>query len=442
VTAAPDGTAAPAMGHLAGLLGGVAVALRPALDLYLDLHRHPELSGQEERTARQVGTALAGSGFEVTHGVGGHGVVASLSNGDGPVVWLRAELDALPIRERTGLPYASTAVAVGPDGDRRPVMHACGHDMHLAALCATAEVLARARDRWRGTVIAVGQPAEETLTGAAAMLSDGLYTRWRRPDAVLAQHIGPLLAGLVAHSPGVATAASRALEITVSGRGGHAGYPQAALNPIPVAAAIVTRLTELFPARRSTTDEVVLTVGAIHAGARENVIADRATLLLTLRGFAGDALDRAVATIAAEVTRIGSAAGCPAPPEVTVTSAAPAGYNDPRTAQTVWWAHVATFGPAGVLAVPPSTATDDFALYRVGPGGEPVPTAFWAVGSVPRAAWERAAGTSVAEKVTDLPFNHSPRFAPDPVLTLRTATAALVAAAGSVLAGPAGDVGG
>jgi hippurate hydrolase len=427
------------MGRLTGLLGGVGAALRPTLALYVDLHRHPELSGQEERTAGKVGAALAGSGFAVTHRVGGHGVVGALHNGEGPVVSLRAELDALPVRERTGLPYASAAIAVGPDGDRQPVMHACGHDMHLAALCAAAAVLSRARDRWRGTVIAVGQPAEETLTGAAAMLSDGLYTRWSRPDAVLAQHIGPFPVGWVAHSPGPATAGSRALKVRVSGRGGHAGFPDAALNPIPVAAAIVTHLTDLFPARRYTKDGVFLTVGAIHAGARENVIADQATLLLTVRSLASDALDRAVAVIGEEVTRIGSAAGCATAPEITVTSGAPPGHNDPRTARNVREAHVAAFGATRVLTIPPSTATDDFALYGAGSGAEPVPTAYWAVGSVSTSDWERAAGTGIAEKLAALPVNHSPRFAPDPVHTLRASTVALVAAAWSRLAGPADE---
>ena len=424
----------PAGPRLRQLLAGVPAALTPMLELYVDLHRRPELSGQEERTAGRVGAALAGAGFAVTHRVGGHGVVGVLRNGEGPVVLLRAELDALPIREHTGVPYASTATAVAPDGRHRPVMHACGHDMHLAALCATALVLSDARDRWRGTVIAVGQPAEEALTGAAAMLSDGLYSRWGRPDAALAQHVGLLPAGWVGHTTGLTTAGSRALKITVSGRGGHVGYPEIALNPIPVAAAVVTRLTELFPARRHTTDDVFLTVGAMHAGDRENVITDRATLRLTLRSLAEAPLDRAVATVSEEVTRICSRAGCPNPPGISVTSSTPPGHNDPWTATRVRDAHVAALGAGRVLSIPPSGATDDFALYRAGSGDDPVPTAYWAIGSVSKSAWEKAPGATIAEKLVHLPVNHSPRFAPEPVRTLRTSTIALLAGAWSLLA--------
>jgi amidohydrolase len=426
----------PAAARLRHLLAGVPAALTPMLELYVELHRRPELSGQEERTARQIGAALTRYGFAVTHRVGGHGVVGVLRNDEGPVVLLRAELDALPIREGTGVPYASTATVVGPDGHRRPVMHACGHDMHLAALCATAMVLSHARDRWRGTVIAVGQPAEETLTGAAAMLSDGLYRRWGRPDAALAQHVGPLPAGLVGHSTGLTTAGSRALKITVPGRGGHAGYPDIALNPIPVAAAIVTRLTELFPARRHTTDDVSLTVGALHAGDRENVITDRATLRLTLRSLAEAPLDRAVATVGDEVTRICSAAGCPTRPEISVMSGTPPGHNDPWTATRVRDAHVAALGATRVLSIPPSGATDDFALYRAGTEDDPVPTAYWATGSVSKSAWEQTPGATIAEKLAHLPVNHSPQFAPEPVRTLRTSTIALLAGAWSLLAAP------
>ena len=348
------------------------------LGLYLDLHRDPELSGQEERTAARVGAALERAGFAVTSRVGGHGVVGRLRNCDGPVVLLRAELDALPVRERTGLPYASTG----------PAMHACGHDLHLAALCGAATALARSRDRWRGTVLAVGQPAEETLTGAAAMLADGLYTRWGRPDAALAQHLGPFPAGWVAHAAGTVTAGSVWLAVTVFGRGGHAGLPGSASNPIPVAAAIVTRLVGLFPPDPSTSDGVVLTIGAVRAGERANVVADRATLQLTLRCLDPAALDRAVATVDATVREVCAAAGSPAEPEVVVTTRSAPGINEPRTADRVRAAHVRTFGAARVLPAPPSMATEDFPLFGA---GSTVPTVYWGVGSVSAAAWTRAA---------------------------------------------------
>lgn len=434
MTAVPDPLRPPP--EVRRLLGEVKAVLPRALERYLDLHRHPELSGHEERTAARVGAALAGAGLDVTYAVGGHGLVGVIRNGVGPVVLLRAELDALPVREETGLPYASTATAAGPAGEPAPIMHACGHDLHLAALCATADVLARARDGWRGTVLAVGQPAEETLSGAAAMLADGLYTRWERPDAALAQHVSPMPAGFVGHSVGPPTAGSRTVRIRVPGRGGHAGYPGAALNPIPVAAAIVTRLGERFahPGR----DGVLLTIGALHAGTRENIVPDEAVLLLTLRGFGPAPLDRAVGLVRAEVTALCAAAGCPSPPDIAVTAACPPGRNDPSTAQRVRDGHRTALGGSRVLSIPPSPATDDFALLRTGPpAGPPVPTVYWATGSVSKAAWARAPGTGWAEKLAGLPVNHSPRFAPDPVRTLHTATVALLAGAWSVLAGSA-----
>ncbi|WP_203993717.1 amidohydrolase [Virgisporangium aurantiacum] len=390
------------------------------LELYVDLHRHPELSGAEERTAARVGGALDRAGFAVTSRVGGHGVVGRLRNGDGPVVLLRAELDALPVRERTGLPYASTG----------PAMHACGHDLHLAALCGAAEALSRSRDRWRGTVVAVGQPAEETLTGAAAMLADGLYTRWGRPDAALAQHLGPFPAGWVAHARDTVTAGSAWLAVTVFGRGGHAGLPGAVSNPIPVAAAIVTRLGELFPAEPSTSDGVVLTIGAVRAGDRANVVADRATIRLTVRSLDSAALDRAVATVDAAVREICAAAGSPAEPEIVVTTRSAPGVNEPLAAERVRAAHVATFGAARVLPVPPSMATEDFPLFGA---DATVPTVYWAVGSVSAAAWTRAPGADFVEKLRSVPVNHSPEFAPDPVPTLRTATTAMLAGARALL---------
>jgi amidohydrolase len=406
---------------------GLAALELSILELYLDLHRYPELSGLEERTAGRVGSTLERAGFAVTPRVGGHGVVGRLSNGEGPVVLLRAELDALPVPERTGLAYASTT----------PVMHACGHDLHLAALCGAAEVLSQSRDQWRGTVIAVGQPAEETLTGAAAMLADGLYTRWGRPDAALAQHVGPFPAGLVAHTESAFTAGSIELEVQVFGRGGNPGQPDAAFNPIPVAAAIVTRLTELFPGRPHAPELVLLTIGAIRAGVRANIVPDRATLLITLRSLDPGALGRAAFTVQTVVAEVGSAAGGPRAPEVGVTARSSPGVNDAGTAGRVRAAHERTFGTGRVLSIPPSWSTEDFPLFGAagsGPGrAGPVPIAYWSVGSVSATAWGRAPGTSIVDKLAAVPVNHSSQFAPDPVPTLRTATAALVAGARAVL---------
>ena len=376
--------------HLRFLLTGVEATRTPMLDLYADLHQHPELSGMEERTAATVGAALAHAGMVVTPRVGGHGVVGLLHNGVGPTVMLRAELDALPMLERTGLGYASEE-----SHDGVPVMHACGHDLHLAALCGAVEVLAAARSRWCGTVIAVGQPAAETLKGAADMLADGLFYRFGWPNVVLAQHIAAFPAGCVAHPSGPATAGGVTLEITVPGN-----------DPVP----IVTRLSGLFHS-----DHVALTVGPIRA------VADRDMVISAgLRSLSTAALDHAVGVVLAEVRD-----HCV---DFALTADTPAGDNDPWTAARVRGAHLATFGESRVLGIAPALAAEDFALY----GACGVPTAYWTVGCVSPRVWTAAQGCG-------LPVNHSPDFAPDPVPTLRTATAALVAAAWSALAAPRPD---
>ncbi|WP_069467686.1 amidohydrolase, partial [Actinacidiphila rubida] len=286
MTAEP-GTTTPSSAELPGL----ADVLGPAAELYLDVHRHPELSGVEARTAGRFAERLASDGYEVTRGVGGHGVVGVLRNGPGPVVLLRAELDALPVREDTGLPYASAVTAP------RPVMHACGHDMHLACLSGAAALLSRTASGWSGTLVVVGQPAEETLTGAAAMLADGLYRRFPAPGVVLAQHTVPLPAGMVAHGDGPVLAAGATVEVVLHGRGGHAGAPQLAVDPVVAAAALVLRLQTVVSRETGPGEPLVLTVGRLHAGGAGNVIPDRAELEVTLRAFAPETLDRALAAV-------------------------------------------------------------------------------------------------------------------------------------------------
>jgi hippurate hydrolase len=274
--------------------------LDDTLKLYFDLHQHPELSGAEKRTAARFADRLGECGLVVTTGIGGHGVLGVLRNGDGPVVLLRAELDALPIAEQTGLPYAADE-ALG-------AMHACGHDAHLACLTGASALLARHKDAWHGTLIVVGQPAEEELSGAAAMLADGLYELCGRPDVVLAQHLTPLPAGLIAHAPEAVTAASRQLEVHVHGRGGHAGLRGFAVDPVPVAAAIV-----LEAAGIGDRMPVVVTVGTIRAGSRPNVIPDVVTLGVSMRAPSTSVLDEAVAELARIADDHSNRAGCPRP---------------------------------------------------------------------------------------------------------------------------------
>jgi amidohydrolase len=399
----------------------VTPVLRPALELYLDLHRHPELAGAEARTAALVADRLHRAGYRVLTGIGGHGVAGVLRTGPGPVVLLRAELDALPVRERTGLPYASTDVVPDPrTGAPVPVMHACGHDAHLACLAGAAELLARDRG-WRGTLLVVGQPAEETLTGARAMLDDGLYDRVGVPDVVLAQHTAPLPAGMVAHGTGPVLAGSSALSLEIRGRGGHAALPHLLVNPIEVAATVVLRLRGLDP-------DVSVTVGALSSGARGNVVPDVATLEISLRGFSAAALDRAEGAVRRLANE--AAAGCPEPPRLTVLARSPVTVCDADATAPVRRAHAAAFGAARVATWPGSLATEDVAWFAAAGaslhGGTAIRLAHWMLGTASPAQWTHGAAA--------LPANHSSGYAPDPRGTLTTGIAALVLAARTHLA--------
>ncbi|MFJ6568544.1 amidohydrolase [Streptomyces sp. NPDC091292] len=402
-------------------LSGLADVLRPAVALYVDLHHRPELSGDEHRTAAELGKWLGDAGYEVTESVGGHGVVGVLRNGDGPRVMIRTELDALPLTERTGLPYASEG----------PVAHACGHDLHMAAAMGAASLLAgaRARDHWSGTLVVVGQPAEETLTGARAMLADGLYERFGRPDVVMAQHAVPLPAGMVAHGYGPVLAGSVGFEITVHGRGGHAGTPHLAVDPVLAASAAVLRLQGAVSRECAPGEQVVLNVGAFHAGTAGNLIPDRAELSVTVRALSDAALDRMTAAVERIVRAECAASGCPRDPEVRITSRSPVTHPDPEATARVRAAHTTLYGPERVSAWPPSLATEDFPLYGDAGtelhGHSGIPLAYWMLGTISPTTWSNTPGTP-AEKLAALPANHSPEFAPDVKTALPTGIRALV----------------
>ncbi|MFD8639423.1 amidohydrolase [Streptomyces zaomyceticus] len=398
-------------------LAAAGQAVRPALTLYLDVHRSPEVSGEERRTAALFADRLAALGLEVTRGIGGHGVAGVLRNGEGPRVYVRAELDALPLTERTGLPYASGNGA----------MHACGHDLHLAAAAGTADLLARTAADWRGTLVVLGQPAEETLTGARAMLEDGLYARFGRPDVVLAQHTAPLPAGMVAHGTpyGPLTAASSALDVVLHGRGGHAGTPHLAVDPVVTAAAVITRLQTIVSRESAPADQLTLTVGTLRAGTAVNVVPDTAELGIGLRALTDASLDRALAAVERIVRAECAASACPREPDLTNVSRTPALWGDPAATRAVRDAHTALHGPERVADWPPSMASEDFPLYGgagVALHGEnDVPLVYWMVGTASPRQWAAAAG--------DLPPNHSPLFAPDVRSALPAAITSLTAAA-------------
>ncbi|MGM1075177.1 amidohydrolase [Streptomyces sp. H28] len=423
-----DGGAAPPGAR--GLLDRAGDVLRPALALYLDLHAHPEPSGQEARTADRFARRLAAAGCEVTPGVGGHGVVGVLRNGDGPRVWLRAELDALPVRERSGLPYAS----------RTGVMHACGHDLHLAAAAGAADLLAALADDWRGTLVVVGQPAEETLDGAEGMLRDGLYERFGRPSVVLAQHAAPLLSGTVAHAapPGPPdapaapmTAAGAVLDVVLHGRGGHVATPHLAVNPVVTAAAVVTRLQDALTRLPAADGQVTLTVGTLRGGTAANVIPDRAELGVAVRAASDALLDEALAEVRRAVRAESAVGGAPREPEVNVGSRSAALWCDPDAAAAVRAAHTALLGARRVLTWPGSMAAEDFPLFGDAGaevhGQRGVPLVYWMLGVVGAEEWRRAAAGGPGAQ--PLAPNHSPAFAPHIGSALRPAVAALAGAA-------------
>jgi amidohydrolase len=264
-------------------------ALHDTLDdleaLYKDIHSHPELSLQENRTAGLAAERLRAAGFEVTDGVGGTGVVGLLKNGDGPTVMLRADMDALPVKEDTELPYASTITATDADGNETPVMHACGHDMHVTWLAGASALLAGEKDAWHGTLMAVFQPAEEVAAGAQAMIDDGLFKRFPKPDVILGQHVMPMSAGIIASRSGVVTSAGDSFQIRMFGRGAHGSMPQASIDPVVMAASTVLRLQTIVSREVGPSDAAVVTVGALQAGTKENVIPDDAVIKLNVRTF-------------------------------------------------------------------------------------------------------------------------------------------------------------
>ncbi|HXQ78243.1 MAG TPA: amidohydrolase, partial [Gemmatimonadaceae bacterium] len=279
--------------------------------LYTDIHSHPELSMQEERTAAIAADRLRGAGYEVTTGVGKTGVVGLLRNGDGPTVMLRADMDALPVKEATGLPYASNATAIDHEGKMVPVMHACGHDMHVTWLVGAATLLAQARDSWKGTLMAVFQPAEETAQGAQAMIDDGLFKRFPKPDVILGQHVMVGSAGIISSRVGVITSTGDSLQIRLFGKGAHGSMPQASIDPVIMAAATVMRLQTIVSREVAATDAAVVTIGALQAGTKANVIPDEALLKLNVRTFDETVRNRVLAAIERIVRAEAEASGAP-----------------------------------------------------------------------------------------------------------------------------------
>lgn len=397
-------------------------ALYPDVEtLYLDLHRNPELSQQETQTAAKLAARMRALGFEVTTGVGGTGVVAILRNGPGPTVMLRTELDALPVAEATGLPYASRVVARNAAGQDTPVMHACGHDLHMAAWAGTAMLMAQHRDRWRGTLMFVGQPAEETLAGAAAMLKDGLFTRFPRPDAALSVHDDDTLpSGTIGWHAGDFRSISDTVTITVYGRGGHAAMPHNTVDPVLLASRIVVSLQSIVARETSPVEPVVVTVGSIHGGTAGNVIPDEVKLQLSVRTYTADVRMRTLAAIRRITAGEAAAAGAPREPLVEVPAQVGAVvHNDPATTTRLARALERALGTDTVVEMPRKMTSEDFAEY----GRAGVPAVLLHVGAVSRERLEAARQSGIP-----VPAPHSAQWAPDLEPTLTGAIRAEVAA--------------
>ena len=397
--------------------------------LYIDLHRHPELSFQETRTAGVIARELDGLGLDYTEGLGKTGVATVIRNGDGPVVWLRADMDALPVKEQTGLGYASTARGIDPAGTDVPVMHACGHDMHVTALLGALERLVATKDEWAGTVVAVFQPAEEYGAGAQAMIADGVLDAYPKPDIVLGQHLTPLPAGVVGVRPGTQMAASDGITVRLLGRGGHGSRPHATVDPIVMAAATVMRLQTIVSREIDPREMAVVTIGAIHAGLKNNIIPAEATLELSLRypddAARADVLARVESIVRAEA----AASGAAEEPVITTLHSLPPTINDADATARLVAAWQRAFGEGSVVDPGMFTGSEDVSWFA---RETDVPLVYWFWGGLdPERFADAVARGAVNEEI---PTNHSPYFAPVLHPTIERGVDALVVAAREFLA--------
>lgn len=407
------------------LRDAVTAQMPQLVELYKDLHAHPELSFQEVETARKLAARARAMGFEVTEGVGKTGVVAVLKNGAGPTVLLRADMDGLPVIEQTGLAYASKVRGAAPNGTETGVMHACGHDTHMASWIGTAQLLSKRRSEWSGTLVMILQPAEEIGQGAKAMLNDGLYTRFPKPDYVLAFHdAAQFPAGQIGYTKGFALANVDSVDILVPGVGGHGAYPHTTKDPIVIASAIVMRLQTLVSRELNPTDSAVVTVGSFQAGAKHNIIPDEARLQLTVRSYSDATRQHLLDGIARIAKGEAIAAGMPEDklPKVTVQDPyTPATYNTPEMTDKVASGLKARFGER-VQETPSVMGGEDFSQFYRADKANVQSLIFW-VGGVPQAQWDRAQKGEI-----QLPSLHSPFWAPDAPVVIATATEAMTAA--------------
>jgi amidohydrolase len=407
----------------------VDAAYPAAHELYLDLHQNPELSSHETQTAAKIAARLRNLGYEVTEGVGGTGVVAILKNGAGPTVMVRTELDALPVEEKTGLSYASKVHAKDDAGRDVPVMHACGHDVHMAALVGTADIMAHTKASWHGTLMLIGQPAEETISGAKRMIEDGLFTRFPKPTLGFALHVGnELPANQVGITPGIYNTNADSLRVTIYGKGGHGSAPHTAIDPIVIAAKTILSLQTIVSREVKPGEMAVVTVGYVRAGTKNNIIPDQAELGLTVRTFKADVRKQVLAAIPRIINPESQAGGAPKEPLIEHYESTDSVYNDPALAQRLRVPLEAALGKENVITEEPITPSEDYAFFVE----QGVPSLYMSLGGANPQKYAEAKAAGVM-----LPSNHSPYFSPDAEMAIHTGIKSEVAVLRNLLNGTA-----
>lgn len=429
LTASSTFSSSSAFAQLSSASKEVEAAYPEAHALYLDLHQNPELSAHETQTAAKLAGHLRGLGYEVSEHVGGTGIVAILKNGAGPTVMLRTELDALPVEEKTGLPYASKVHAQDDAGHDVPVAHACGHDLHMAALVGTAAIMAHSKDTWHGTLLLIGQPAEETISGAKAMIADGLFQRFPKPDVGVAMHVDNLLpAGQAGITPGIYNTNADSLRITIYGKGGHGSAPQTAIDPIVIAARTILALQTITSREVKPGEMAVITVGYIQAGTKNNIIPDHAELGLTVRTYKDEIRKQILAAIARITKAEAEAGGAPHEPLIEHYEATDSVYNDPALARRLRVPLEAALGSKNVITTEAITPSEDYAFFIE----QGVPSLYFSLGGANPEKYAQAKAAGVM-----LPSNHSPLFAPDVDPALHAGIAAEVRVLRNLLQGSA-----
>lgn len=428
VAALALGSAAPVQAD--PLRDAVSADMASLVAIYRDLHANPELGFQEMRSSAILAAEARALGFTVTTGVGKTGVVAVMKNGPGKTILIRADMDGLPVVEATGLPYASKVRAVGPNGVENGVMHACGHDTHMTAWIGTARRMAALRGQWSGTLVMIGQPAEETVGGAQAMLADGLYTRFPKPDVLLAWHDSASApAGTIGYTNGFALANVDSVDINVRGIGGHGASPHLTKDPIVLASRIVSALQTLVSRETNPLEPAVVTVGSFHAGSKHNIISNEAKLQLTVRSYSADVRKHLLDGISRIARGEAIAAGIPEElmPVIKVSESTPATFNTSGVTTRIATVFTERFGAARVKASAPWMASEDFSYFWL--ADKSLESLIFTVGGVPQDKWDAAGGD-----ITKLASLHSPFWAPDAEKTIATATEAMTAAALDLLA--------